>query len=89
MNAGAMAVGKAYLTLTAAEYEDAVTNGALNTPSLTAKMFVIDRTSTDITNINKNITNSDDGYYTLTGIRINNPTMPGIYIHKGKKLVIR
>lgn len=31
----------------------------------------------------------DDGWYTLQGIRLEAPTAPGLYIHKGKKVIIR
>lgn len=31
----------------------------------------------------------DNAWYTLTGIRINKPTQPGLYIHNGKKVIIR
>lgn len=31
----------------------------------------------------------DDTYYTLTGARVAKPTAPGIYIKKGKKIIIR
>ena len=30
-----------------------------------------------------------EGYYTLQGIRVNKPTTAGIYIHKGKKIVVK
>ncbi len=32
---------------------------------------------------------TDDAWYTITGIRINKPTQPGLYIHNGKKVIIR
>lgn len=32
---------------------------------------------------------NNDSWYTLTGARISNPTQQGIYIHNGKKVVIR
>lgn len=35
------------------------------------------------------VENTDDSYYTLSGVRISKPSQPGIYIHKGKKIVIR
>ena len=31
----------------------------------------------------------DDYYYTLDGVRIENPTKKGIYIKNGKKVVIK
>lgn len=33
--------------------------------------------------------NTDESYYTISGVRISKPSQPGIYIHKGKKIVIR
>ena len=35
----------------------------------------------------ENVT-TDDGYYTLTGVKVNRP-VKGVYIHKGKKVVVR
>ena len=31
----------------------------------------------------------DDAWYTITGMRINKPTQAGLYIHNGKKVIIR
>ena len=31
----------------------------------------------------------NEGYYTLQGIRVNKPTTAGIYIHNGKKIVVK
>ena len=31
----------------------------------------------------------DNAWYTLTGMRISKPTQPGLYIHNGKKVIIR
>lgn len=33
--------------------------------------------------------NGDDNYYNLMGQPVSNPTQPGIYIHQGKKIVIK
>lgn len=33
--------------------------------------------------------NAGDAWYTLTGIRISKPTQSGLYIHNGKKVIIR
>lgn len=33
--------------------------------------------------------NTDESYYTISGVRVSKPSQPGIYIHKGKKIVIR
>ena len=35
-----------------------------------------------------NANNTDDGYYTVSGIKVDKPTK-GVYIHKGKKVVIK
>ena len=32
---------------------------------------------------------ADDAWYTITGMRINKPTQAGLYIHNGKKVIIR
>ena len=32
---------------------------------------------------------ADDSYYTISGVRVSKPSQPGIYIHKGKKILIR
>lgn len=32
---------------------------------------------------------ADDAYYTLSGVRVNKPSHPGIYIHNGRKTVVR
>jgi hypothetical protein len=31
----------------------------------------------------------DDAYYTLQGVKVSTPTQSGIYIHKGKKIVVK
>lgn len=35
------------------------------------------------------VENTDESYYTISGVRVSKPSQPGIYIHKGKKIVIR
>lgn len=42
--------------------------------------------STTVTAVQKN---TDDKWFTLTGMRVSKPTQPGIYIHNGKKIIIR
>ena len=32
---------------------------------------------------------ADDAWYAITGMRTNKPTQAGLYIHKGKKVIIR
>lgn len=31
----------------------------------------------------------DNAYYTLTGVRVAKPTQPGIYVHNGRKIVVK
>lgn len=33
--------------------------------------------------------NTDEGWYTITGLRLEKPTAPGLYIHKGKKVIVK
>ncbi len=44
--------------------------------------------TTGIHTLNHQIADND-GYYTLQGIRVNKPTTAGIYIHNGKKIVVK
>lgn len=37
----------------------------------------------------KAFSNSDEAYYTLSGIRVKKPTAKGVYIYKGKKIVVK
>ena len=32
---------------------------------------------------------ADEGWYTLQGMRLEAPTGPGLYIHKGRKIIVR
>lgn len=52
--------------------------------------FLLDDVPTAIEGINAEAdTNGDDAYYTLTGIRISRPSKPGMYIHQGKKILVK
>lgn len=44
---------------------------------------------TGINGITKAETTSDKAFYTLQGVRVSQPTQRGIYIHAGKKLVVK
>ena len=44
--------------------------------------------TTGIHTLNHQIADKE-GYYTLQGIRVNKPTTAGIYIHNGKKIVVK
>lgn len=47
-----------------------------------------DDATTGIHTLNHQIADNE-GYYTLQGIRVNKPTTAGIYIHNGKKIVVK
>lgn len=47
-----------------------------------------DDATTGIHTLNHQIADKE-GYYTLQGIRVNKPTTAGIYIHNGKKIVVK
>ena len=54
-------------------------------------MFFDEDGTTTIRKIDLNtMTVMEDCYYTLQGVKLNTrPTQPGIYIHNGKKVVIK
>ena len=76
-NTGELAAGKAYLQLPTDAF---IQSGkAIN--------FVFDDQTTGIFNVEAS--NEYDSYYTLDGVRLSQrPTEKGIYIHKGKKIII-
>ncbi len=43
---------------------------------------------TEIDQINTGLTETDNGWFTLTGVKINKPTQSGLYIYNGKKIVV-
>ena len=47
-----------------------------------------DDATTGIRAINHPIADKE-GYYTLQGIRVNKPVRAGIYIHNGKKIIVK
>ncbi len=54
--------------------------------------FVIvdgDENPTGINNVTESKVATDDSYYTLQGIKVTNPKESGIYIHNGKKVIIK
>ena len=53
--------------------------------------FVFDNTVTGIDNINSDVNKlqNDDAYYTIQGVKVNAPNERGIYIHNGKKIIIK
>jgi hypothetical protein len=50
--------------------------------------FVIDGEATDIRNIENAVDFSDGDWYNLQGVKVTNPQR-GIYIHNGKKVVVK
>ena len=59
--------------------------------TLEGQTVYVSGTATAIESIKMEETRSttDDAWYTITGIRINKPTQAGLYIHNGKKVIIR
>lgn len=53
--------------------------------------FVFDNTVTGIDNVNSDMDKlqNDDAYYTIQGVKVNAPNERGIYIHNGKKIIIK
>lgn len=100
--AGTLAQGRAYMRLTQEEYEDLYASEVSASATSADAMKVIfedidfdysvgDNTTTGIENVEKNTRFEGDGYYyTLNGVRVNGmPTQKGIYIHNGRKIVVR
>lgn len=97
---GVSGANKAYLSLPAredvkgADFGCITYNGQLIGTGYTAlaKMMLVfdDETSgvTEIKNVEVNKQNNDNAYYTLQGIKVLKPTK-GIFIHNGKKVVIK
>lgn len=97
---GVSGANKAYLSLPAredvkgADFGCITYNGQLIGTGETAlaKMMLVfdDETSgvTEIKNVEVNKQNNDNAYYTLQGIKVLKPTK-GIFIHNGKKIVIK
>lgn len=48
-----------------------------------------DETTTSINNSRTTINNEDGSWFTLDGRKVNSPTQRGIYINKGRKVVIK
>lgn len=48
----------------------------------------MDNETTGISELNNNASNSDDAYYTLQGMKVAKP-VKGIYIHQGKKVMVK
>ena len=89
-NKASLGANKAYLQLLTTKVKPS--NGS-NAKSMFAIIFVDDEEGTETTSLNgveSTIRTYNDGfYYTLGGLKVQNPTKKGIYIKNGKKVVIK
>lgn len=73
--------GKAYLP---------VLTSILGTPADSKRIVIIyDDETTGIRQIATGQDSEDNQWYTLSGVRISKPTAKGVYIHQGRKVVVR
>lgn len=83
---------KAYLPLLTAKVKPSTSNGN-QAKGMFAIVFVDEEEGTETTSLNgveSTVRTYDDGcYYTLDGVKVQNPTKKGIYIKNGKKVVIK
>lgn len=69
---------------------DMSSSSATNAKPAGARIIFMDGdTPTGIYEINVNPNTDKESFYTLGGIRIDKPSQPGIYIHNGKKMIIK
>lgn len=86
---------KAYLHFPANIYDNNKGAGSgedHNTDTNAANAFsfvVVGENTNGITNLNVDTTVTDDSYYTLQGVKLSAPAERGIYIHKGKKIILK
>ena len=57
--------------------------------SYAAGTVTVNKSATGIADVNATEAQDNEPYYTLGGIRIAKPTKSGVYIHKGKKVIIK
>ncbi|MBO5630227.1 MAG: leucine-rich repeat domain-containing protein [Aeriscardovia sp.] len=96
---GNMPAEKAYLKLPASisEMLAEVNDGPgydTAAPSSSAKVTLVfedaDFTqTTSLQNVDEIVKNADNNYYTLEGVKVNAPTVKGIYVRNGKKIVVK
>lgn len=65
------------------------TSGKKNVPALFFDFANADGTTGIDEVVNTTVKNNDGKYYTLSGLQVEKPTAGGIYIHNGKKFVVR
>lgn len=54
-----------------------------------AKIIIFDDEPTAIRTLQETDEKADSPYYTLSGVQVAQPTAPGIYIHNGRKIIIK
>lgn len=65
------------------------TSGKNNVPALFFDFANVDGTTGIDEVVNTTVKNNDGKYYTLSGQQVEKPTAGGVYIHNGKKFVVR
>lgn len=63
--------------------------GGGSTLNSKAWRLVLDGGTTGIAGIDTGVSYADNGYYTLQGVKVGKPSAKGIYIHNGRKMIIR
>lgn len=66
-----------------------VRNEALANPSISMYFGEFEEDADGVVKIVIPAGNEDGEYYTLQGVRVTNPTTKGVYIHNGKKVIIK
>lgn len=85
----------AYLSLTAEQIAKLGSGVSYNIPEPTAAPCLMlsfmgnDSETTGMESVTPVIGQEEDAWYTLSGLRIDQPTQKGIYIHNGKKIAIK
>lgn len=75
--------------ITSDDYDATAPQGAKLVPALLFDFANIDRDVTGIKDVVNNGKLSDGKYYTLSGQQVEHPTAGGIYIHNGKKYIVK
>lgn len=70
-------------------YNDFGPSGNKNVPALFFDFANADGTTGIDEVVNTTVKNNDGKYYTLSGLQVEKPTAGGVYIHNGKKFVVR
>ena len=70
-------------------HNDYTSNGAKKVPALFFDFANADGTTGIDEVVNTTVKNHDGKYYTLSGQQVEKPTAGGVYIHNGKKFVVK